>query len=516
MMNKRKVRLIGGFLAISLMAAMILPTIPTYAGISTTTVDISAYTEEISNTDWYNNDNDITMEDGAIVFPDDSSDTTKLISNAIVRHSNQLEKMLEVKFSIDFTSLPEGQQFAFVAGMQSLTAELSNRGNLELQFSQKNGEYQAGIKAYAEDGIPTNIMQEVSCGNTRIDVQLEIYTTQDMKLVINGKTVYDGHISVSAAGSYGFLQTGDCGAKVRDLVIKSYRYDAVEAPSFTEDFESGYFNANTLYSKSIQGSGYSPRIMSVQDLEGNKVFFIQNMGMSYIGTTYAYSNFEFTFDVVYSQGSPKLDEEGKVVSPANDPFGLAFGSDGISHASHEGYTSAANTFVINSSGGVYTVKKASNQVTPKFRAEDGTFSVKLSVLDGVVILSMKQLTDTTYQEVYKYSMDETPTGNVAIWIPSGCTGGWGFDNIKMTNMDEGQEELTVDFRSSKIEPPKDFPYEPLGYEYNPNREIEDVANDTSFMWQPVIITTTVCVVVLACVIVCVVLRNRKRGIVNEK
>ena len=516
MKNKRKIKVIScSFVAIMLFSIMFSMR-PVYAGISTSTIDTSTYEDELSGTDWFNNDNDVLAQDGVIVFPDTSSEMTKLISNEIVRHSQQLDKILETKFTLQFTSLPEGEQFAFVVGMQSLTSDLSDRGNIELLFSNTGGVYNAMLQAYSEDGIPTSLVKNFSCGGGKVKVLVEVYSNQKIKVTLGGKTVYNGTVPVTGEGSYGFLQTGACGAKVSDFVIKSYRYDIVEAPDFEEDFETGYFNANVLYSKVIQGSSYSPRTMGVESFGDNKAFYIQNMGMSYIGTTYAYSNFEFTFDVVYSQKTPKADENGNIISPINDPFGLAFGSDGVSHGSHEGYTTASNMFVINSSGGVYTTKAVNNKADGKFASESGLFSIRLTVLDGVITLEMKELNEKNYQVIYKYDVDETPTGNVLIWIPSGCTGAWAFDNFKLVNKDEGLKDITVEYKSSKIEPPADFEYEPLGYDYNPDKTVEADISVDKFEWIPVAITAGGCILILALVYYCAIVKKGRRGNIHEE
>ena len=103
--KKRKFAL----LLATLLAAGSVSAFPVQAGTMTTAIGEESYIEEIDNTVWNNPDGDVTVESGKVVFANESTDTTRLISKASVVRSEQLIELLDAEFTMNFSSFPEGK-----------------------------------------------------------------------------------------------------------------------------------------------------------------------------------------------------------------------------------------------------------------------------------------------------------------------------------------------------------------------------------------------------------------------
>lgn len=506
------------FLLALFFGAILFPALPSEAGLNNKIIDTTSYEDVLDESDWYNADGDVIVKKGIITFQNESSSATKLLSKEIVQASKQIDDMLDTRFTIKFNSLPQGEKFVFAIGLQSLQAELSQQGNVEIAFMNENGTHKISVTVFTEDGKAEQLVQATNCGQGSVKVAVVVTTKQEMKLTVGNKKIYDGSIPVSGMGSVGFLQTGSCGAEVRDLVVQSYKYDTPESPSFEEDFETGFFNSNLLLSKLLSGTDFTPSEMRIGTYKDNKVLMFKNTGMAYIGTKYAYSNFELTFDVPYCQYESELDEKGNVITPESGVLGVAFGSDGIDHTDYPGYVTAAEMFCIGTKGGGFVFHSNETIYADKLNLKNGAFSIRLTVIDGNITLSMKKLQDTTYQTIYTRKMTSSPTGNVIIWTPSGAAATWYIDNIKMVNRDVDGNDIEVEYKSSERIVPDDFDYEPLGYEYNPESVNNDEVKSTTAWYQPIVIVTIVCACALGVTGISCIVRKKKRkaGAVNEK
>lgn len=514
-MEKKRRR--KGFLTVIVSLSLVMmPQLLANAGAGNRVVDTSLYETELDSAEWYDGDDDIMVQSGTIIFQNDSSSATKLVSKNIISVHKQLNEMFSAEFTIHFTQLPDGERFVFAMGLQSLDAELSEQGNIELSFLNDNGVCKASLSAFTEDGAEENLMKSTSCGNGDVKIRVEVSTNQKMKLTIANKKVYEGSIPVTAEGSLGFLQTGSCGAEVKGLLVNTYTYDTPECPNFEEDFETGYYDANTLYSTMLSGATGNST-MHITDYNGSKVLMFHNTGVAYFGTKYAYSNFELTFDVPYMQQAPEYDENGNVVQVSSREFGLAFGSDGIYHTHEGGYTTATDLFCINSASGGYSLNRGGAITSGIETTEQNTpFSVKLSVVDGVVTLGMKLLGADTYNEAITYKLDATPTGNIIIWAPTGGATTFAIDNLKVVNKDVDGKVIDVEYCSSEIVVPEDFDYEPLGLNYRTDVANEDVQSDV--WYRPLIFISGACVLALGITVILRISKAKKRkaGAIDEE
>lgn len=510
-MRRREKSLAALMLALSM---VVLPALPAQAGKSTSVVDTTTYENSLDESVWHNADGDILVEKGTIIFPDDSTESTKLMSKHVIEPKSQLDDMFSAEFTVKFTNLPEGEKFVFAFGMQSITAEPGQKGNVELAFFKENGIQKISVSAFLEDGSEKKLVQEVACGNGNVKVNARVTTEQKMKLTVGGRKVYDGTIPISGAGSLGFIQTGACGARINNFVYKCYTYDTPECPDFEEDFETGYYNKNVLSSKMQSGTDYLPSQMVVKDLNGNKVLMFENTGIAYITTQYEYSNFELTFDVPLYRSKPVYDENDEIISPQSDIMGITFGEDSTT----SDYIMAADMFCLAGAGNGYRIPSGM-PLDNGLRDETGTkaFCVRLSVIDGLVKLESKYKEDKAYTEIISYQLNETPTGYIKIWAPSGQPATFAIDNIKIVNKDVDAKRLDVEYESSKIIIPDDYAYTPLQLDYNPEtvngEEIADKGFDSVLLSVSLVCLLSIGI---TAVVTIVKTRKRKEGAIDEK
>lgn len=484
-----------------------IPLIPAQAGYSEIVIDGETSKKSLDEAIWNNVDGDVTAKKGVIIIPNDSSEDTRIISRDMATINQQMDKLFEAEFTLDFTKLPKGEKFIFSMGLQSIAARMGQQGNIEIAFSDNSGK-KVSVSAYTEDEKEEVLLKATSVSGSTLKVQVELSTSKEMSLSVNGKQVYKGNVPVSGEGSIGFLQTGSCGVQIRDYEFITYKYDAPENPNFVEDFEKGYFNSNVLFSKLLNATQYPDCTMAIEDYNGSKVLMFRNVGFGYIGTKYAYSNFELTFDVPYIQKENVYDEAGEIIIPNSREMGVTFGTDGIDHHNMDGYAVMAPEMIgIGSALGGYTFRdRVSHTTGLSAEYEKKPFSVRISVIDMHLTCDIKPEGYDEYINFIDRELANTPTGNIIIWAPSGASATFAIDNIKVVNKDKDANLIDVDYKSSEISVPEDFAYEPLGFDYNPNATVEENTNSIA-TYLPVIITAGCCLIIWA---VAFVIRAKRR------
>lgn len=490
-----------------LVAISAIPSIPVEAGYSEIVIDAETSMKSLDEAIWNNVDADVTASEGVIVIPNESSEDTRIISRDMAVISEQMDQLFEAEFTIGFTNLPQGEKFVFAMGLPSIAATLGQQGNIEVAFLDDNGK-KVAISAYAEGEKEEKILEATSISGNVVKVKVALSTSKEMTLSVNGKQLYKGAIPVSGEGSIGFLQTGSCGAKIQDYKFITYKYETPENTDFVEDFETGYFNSNLLLSKLLGDTQYPDCTMGIEDYNGSKVLMFRNVGFGYIATKYAYSNFELTFDVPYIQKENVYNEAGEIIIPNSREMGITFGTDGFDHHNMDGYAMAPEMIGIGSALGGYTFRdRVSHKTGLSSEYETKPFSVRLSVIDMHLTCDIKPEDHDEYINFIDRKLEHTPNGNIIIWAPSGASATFALDNIKVVNKDKDANLIDVEYKSSKIDVPEDFVYEPLEMVYNPNAT--DVAQNNSFAtYLPVIITVGCCVIVWATAFV---IRGKKKG-----
>ena len=295
--------------------------LPAQAGLKEVVRDTSTVLEEINESVWHNASSDVTAENGVIVFPNESTEDTKLTIKTKVKANEGISEMAFVEGTLQFTSLPQGEKFVIALGLATIESELGESGNVEIGFTNEGG-LMVSVTAYPESGETAELMPAKRCGSlNQTNVKVSLGSDQTLSLSIAGTQVYSGKLPVNGEGRIGFLQTGSCGVRVSNINIKSYDYERPENCDIEEDFEDGEFNKNLLTSKLIYRSYYDDEpYVGIDEIDGNKVFRFAHAPLCYLGTQYKYSNFEMSFDVPYLQRSNEVNEEGKVVNKASLNF----------------------------------------------------------------------------------------------------------------------------------------------------------------------------------------------------
>lgn len=497
-------------------------TLPVEAGSSAIVVDEESYKTELNTALWNNPDGDVVIENGTIVFSNESTDLTRLITKTTAKLNKKNKNLVNANATIQFTSLPADQTFVFALGLASVEAMMGEPGNIEIGFTN-NGGVKASVKVYDMDGEAEVLVENVTCGavGSAMTVEAVITSEKIMTVVVNGKEICNKELSVSGEGRVGFLQTGSCGAKVSGVKIASYRYDNPENINATEDFESGNFNINAWSSKMINSSYYYvPSGTEIVQMDGNYVFKFTNTGTTYIGNKYQYSNFELTFDVPYLQRQNECDEEGNIIVPKCDNFAVSFGGEVAEPVNTGGYTNATDLIIFQGSSSVtsYNTKKSASAAEagyPYFSSDcDKGFSVKISVIDSIITVGMKWIDEETFTDVLTYQVtEETPLGYVHIWTTASVAN-LAIDNLKIENKDIDPVLTEVEFKDGKIEKPEDFIYKPM-------ERIYKEADKDTFNWYLVILPVVgVCAIAIATTVIVKKVKAKKKagkgGMVHEK
>ena len=484
--------------------------LPVFAGASNIIVDSKSFEKELSGADWNNPNEDIIIKDGVMIFPKDSEDDTSLISKINAKSYDDFDEVIRAEMTMKITQLPKDETFILAFGLGSLEAFSGESGNIEIEFTN-NGGLKAGIVAYNEDGDKEVVAQPKACGavGSTMKVQAVVTVSGSCKLVVNGKTVCAGNIPVSGEGRFGILQTGSCGAEISEMRLVTHEYDRPENPDIFEDFENETINVNALTAKMIlNGSG--PRTgQYVEEVDGNRVFRFQNVGESYLGTLYQYSNFEMTFDVLNLQRTTEYDDDGNVKAYKSQNFCISFGDESADYNGGS-YTQSTDLLIFQSTS--LTSLTTPNNVNAGAKGYpfgsntcDKDFTVKLTMIDSVVTGYLKWIDETEFTEIIKYQVsEETPTGYIHIWT-TGTSSTFDIDNLSIKNLDTKPNLIEVEYKSGLITAPPDFAYEPLKHEYEPAEE-----ETAGFVWNDYYLIPSVAVVCLIALCVALVVKSIKQ------
>lgn len=487
---------------------------PVEAGSSDIIIDASTYAEELDNSVWNNPDSDLTISNNTIVFDNSSSDVTRLITKTAVKATAEVEELVKAQATMQFTSLPANERFVMALGVKKIESLQGEPGNVEITFAN-NGGLTVSVVYYNENGDETVLAEAKKCGSVSSKISLEAVVTTNEKLSVkvNGKQLFNVDLPVNGEGRIGFLQTGSCGVKLSNVKIVSHLYDSPENCDIYENFEKGAFNANLLSAK-MRGASYVcwPSGTSIEEHNGNHVFQYTNAGECYIATKYKYSNFEMSFDVPYLQRVNVLDDNGNLVTARSNQFGISYGGE-ASNFDYAGYTDAVTDVIWFTSNSTITSMKSGDTVDlaalgyPICSKEcDKGFSVKITMTDSVVKVFMKWIGEKEYKEVFTSQLSTmTPTGYLHLWTigPTNMS----IDNLKIRNTDKNPQLVAVDFKSSVIEGPKDYDYQPMEKVYQTESEEE------GFNWYLIpIIVALACVVSLGVVAGISATKSKKRRV----
>ena len=511
-MKQNKIRKIISSLLIVVFVSAGMSFMPVEAGSSDIIIDNTTYAGELDNSVWNNPDGDILIENDTLIFQNTSSEYTRLITKKAVQTTTEIKELVTVDATMQFTSLPEGETFAIALGIKKIESMQGDSGNIEISFTN-NGGLHASLIYYNEDGEVVTLAKAVRCGSMtgKNTIKVAVTTEQILTLSVGGKVIWTAELPVSGEGRVGFLQTGSCGVRLSNIRIESHLYDSPENCDIYEDFEKGGFNANLLTSKMRGASGVCwPSGTGIEQYNGSYVFRYTNAGESYIGTKYTYSNFELSFDVPYLQRQNVVKEDGSVVTSASNQFGISYGG-GASDFDYAGYADAVTDVLWFTPNSTITSMKTGETVDAGalgyafFSKEyDKGFSIKLTMYDSVVTVYMKWINESEYKKVFEYQTSTiTPTGYLHIWA-NGPTN-MAIDNIKIVNKDVNPQLLEVDYKTSIIEGPGDYEYQPMEKVY---ATVNEDKGFNRYLILPIV--GSVCVIGLLTVVGIASMKNKKR------
>ena len=515
--KKRKFAL----LLATLLAAGSVSAFPVQAGTMTTAIGEESYKKEIDNTVWNNPDGDVTVKSGQLVFPNDSTETTRLISKASVVRSEQLEEVFDAQFTMRFSKLPKGKKFIFAMGLSSIESLPGDQGNLEIAFANDGG-LTVQVSEYTDVDASKILIKKKNCGSIgNATVSVSFSSAGKLTLKVNGSVIGTCKPSVTGEGSVGFLQTGKCGVQISDMKIDMYKYDRPENSNIFEDFESGDFNLSLFSAKMTYATPeYYPSTMRIEDYNGSKVLMFRNVGSGYLVTKQQYSNFELTFDLPYIQTVEEKDKEGNMITPICDSFGVSFGGGTGGNDAVVGFDEASDLLLFMNNGvmGYKTDHPMTDAKVHLYRESNGKVPViKVSVVDGVVTVAVKwkDESDRAYETIMTYTMKGSQTGYVGIWAPSGRSSTFAIDNVSLKNLDKDANLIEVGRTSSKVEVPADYNYEPQKKVY---RETETEKEEMPIAYLLLTGIAGACVLAIGITVGVTAAKNqkRKRGAENEK
>lgn len=487
---------------------------PVQAGTSEIVLDSGTISDELSEAVWNNPMGDVLAEAGNIVFPENSTEETRLITKTSIKANTIIERAATVSAELRFHNLPENEQFILAFGLKSVESMPGAEGNIEVSFVH-DGNLKVGIAAYGENGEKHVLMEQISCGSldsTKIEAILR--TDNTLEVIVDGNQIGKVSIPTDGTGRIGFLQTGSCHVTISDINVISYRYATPENCDIYEDFESGTINKNLLTSKLVyQSYTYFPTKASIEEYNGNQVFMFCNTGAAYIGTMHQYSNFEISFDVPYLARVNELDEEGNIIKPKSEAFGIAFGGEAPDYTDF-GYTTATDLVIFRNTSAIESMNGKYKTVDSEYRVfdpgNDRPFSVKVTMMDSVVTVYLKWMEETQYKEVLSYQLSkETPTGYVQIWTTGLCN--FAIDNLQINNLDINPNLIEVEYASALIEKPEDFDYQPMEAVYL--EENKEESFQLYYYITPAV--AFICVIVVGTVWICTRKQKKKDGVSNE-
>lgn len=467
-----KMTKISTYISAVLMVLMLcgIAAIPTYAGVNTTQTPIANQDGVLNEASWYSTDINVKCVDGKLVIPGTSStDETKLVSK-IAAQVTEVEQMVQAKADFRVTSLPEGEQFVLGFGFSSVEPMMGETGNVEIIFENENG-IMVTVIAYSEEGMKT-LMGRKQCGaslNSNIAFDAAISSTGMLTVVINSNKLCEEQLPVTGEGRFGILQTGSCGAEFTSLTVDYNVYEKPENKNIEEDFEDGEFDADALVCRTIKGNTKEiyPASLAIEEYKGNKVLMFRNTGLSYFGTLYKYSNFEVSFDIPYYQHGVEYNEYKEVQLVNCVTPGISFGEENPKPTG-ESYINATDMILFNINNSNSHMKKLFNVQFADIGypglsgdlEENLGYSVKMTMIDGILTYQVKPLSGGTYKTVVEQKYNDYQAGYIYIWAPADAN--FAIDNFKLTNLDNNANVVEGKYKSSIIKKQDYVPTEEEG------------------------------------------------------
>lgn len=525
MMGKRLKQTLHLFLMLVMSCSLFSTTV--FAGTRTESSNFVSSSGTINDADWHSTDVNIVYQNQKLVIPATSSTVdTKFVSKTPAAPTSA-EEMISVDATLRITALPQNEQFIMAFGLGNIEAYSGESGNIEIVFTNNNG---LAISIYAYGEEVSTLLNRKTCGillNSQFSFNATITSKGVLIVDVNNKNICRSELPVSGKGRFGILQTGSCGAEFTKLTASCHYYDTPENVNISEDFEDGEFNANVLCSSVGDGNGYWPSGCSIEDYQGNKVLMFRNTGLGYFGTLYQYSNFELCFDIPYFLQDDIYDEEHNLIAKRSNSVSVGFGEESA-RPQGEAYITDTDLILLFKDSSMSWMKKAYSvdyseigydNICGNPEKNEG-YSVKITVVDGVMVLKVKPLSGGDYKTVTTQEYEDFRSGYIYIW----CTadGNFAIDNFTLTNLDENPNLIEVEHKSSVMKAEDYVPTEEElqleAYKENTKKAPVDKVGEDEFELNLISgIVVCVVVIVIGVVVVCILKRkNKKEGAANDE
>lgn len=412
---------------------------------------------------WNNPEGDVLIKDKKIVFAEDNSDYARFITKTAAKKDDSFDVLVELSGEMILKQLPKEKSFILAFGLTSIESVQGDAGNIEVTFINDGG-IKMSLSVYDESGNKTEIVKPTACGvrmNQATDVKGVISTDGTIHMAVNGREIFAEKLPVSGEGCVGLMQTGGCEVEIAKVRVVQYGYDRPENSNVEETFDNGTMDISLLTAKLLGSGDCYPAEQIIEEYQGNPVMMFRNAGLAYMATVYKYSNFELTFDVPYLQSEAEYNEDGSVESVETKDIVVSYGGE---QASWEdvGWKLVADSIVVTD-GRVYSNNHPDRDAVDLEQnpfMENNAFSLKISVVDGVVTVGMKNMEEDKFRTILNYSTDNgTPSGYIHIWTSTSAN--FAIDNIKITNLDENPNLIETEFKSGKFDVPEDYQAEPI-------------------------------------------------------
>ena len=511
-MEKRKIsNRISTAVLILTIAVCSLNVMNVSAGYSEIVADSMSPKDSLDSAKWNIPNDDITVKEGKILFSEDSTSDTRLITTAAIKVSEYNDVLMNLDCIMSLKSLPESQRFMIALALDTTESYDGEGDSLEIYFENRDG-LKVGIQAYDEGGETITITEPQNCGislGQSMKVNVNVSTDMILEVRINDKVICNQTSPINLEGRVGFLQSGACEAVIEEIKVVSYRYERPENTNISEDFESGSLDVN-LFSSIMRSADAYPAGLFVDEYNGSKVLMYKNAGIGYFGTTHDYSNFELTFDIPYIQHKDVIEENGQIEVQKSMALVLSFGAQPAGEQWY-GYETAADSIVFEGNK-IYTLKSGQVKMVDLARycniEQNEGPSVKLTVIDTDVTLSFQLLGSEEYEEIFSYKTGiETPLGKIQFWSSGRVSAA--LDNIRIMNKDENANLIEIEANPYVPEGTEDWDYQPMERVY-----LEAEGEEEGFHWAMLIVYAVIAgAVVLA---VSLIIAGMQRSAKNRK
>lgn len=477
---KVKESIVALCLGISILSATVIPCIPADAGMLPVEIDQKSEGYIVNANDWFMTDDlSVDVENNKISFTDKSTADARIASNTkLVKFDGASNgNFIDAEMTLTISSLDDYCRFGLAFGLDYAFEYVETAGSAFVWFNKHGDGIGMGISTYDKQGLETCVYESVSkiadfSDSFILSVSAKLDNTWN--ILINGTPVHTGEVPVLLLeGYFGFGQTGRSLVDIENVSVFSYTNETPSNIDYSERFLYDEFNATALYTSS-KGTKETDKGIYVRN---GKLAF-QNVGTGHVAVKHIYSNMQFSFDLKLDKNTV-ITEDGRVQYNVTSGFSVLLGEETYKKQSNNAYEirfePTEQTFLHPE---VKTLVKLYEKGNCLFAVElseelnifganynaDERFNLCVSMVDGILDVSIRVGAQIGYKQVFRYDFGFTPLGYVQILSHGVDNGAWNelcnlsIDNIVITNFDKNGKVKDFDFRTN-IWDVSDFVYE---------------------------------------------------------